>query len=295
MTDNTDEEQLDNPINTQSESPSDEIISIKDNKDTKTINPNQETENMEVHHHPDLHHKPKKWKEYFLEFLMIFLAVTMGFFAETIRERISEKHRERDYIVGLINNLQNDTSNLKRIMNENNLELKGIDSLMKVSKNNFTNSSVQDSIFFYALKYTFNLHIFQFNDLTLVQLRNAGGYSLIKTDNVADSIALYESNNNNIQIQERFYTDYYIQTWATFKQIFDGTLSRKFFHSYETTNKIPSDIYVLISKDEEKMQLFFNNYWTFANVLDGYNNMLKEHFEYLKGFMSFLKRDYNIE
>ncbi len=31
---------------------------------------------MEVHHHPDLHHKPKKWKEYFLEFLMIFLAVT---------------------------------------------------------------------------------------------------------------------------------------------------------------------------------------------------------------------------
>jgi hypothetical protein len=34
---------------------------------------------MEVHHHPDLHHKPKKWKEYFLEFLMIFLAVTLGF------------------------------------------------------------------------------------------------------------------------------------------------------------------------------------------------------------------------
>jgi hypothetical protein len=24
---------------------------------------------MEVHHHPDIHHKPKEWKEYFLEFL----------------------------------------------------------------------------------------------------------------------------------------------------------------------------------------------------------------------------------
>lgn len=45
---------------------------------------------MEVHHHPDLHHKPKKQKEYLLEFLMIFLAVTMGFIAENIREHFIE-------------------------------------------------------------------------------------------------------------------------------------------------------------------------------------------------------------
>jgi hypothetical protein len=42
---------------------------------------------MEVHHHPDLHHEKKKFKEYLLEFVMIFLAVTLGFFAETIREK----------------------------------------------------------------------------------------------------------------------------------------------------------------------------------------------------------------
>ncbi|HEY4875714.1 MAG TPA: hypothetical protein VIH86_09100 [Puia sp.] len=42
---------------------------------------------MEVHHHPDVHHQRKRFKEYFLEFLMIFLAVTMGFFAESLRER----------------------------------------------------------------------------------------------------------------------------------------------------------------------------------------------------------------
>lgn len=44
---------------------------------------------MEVHHHPQLKHERKPWKKYFLEFLMIFLAVTMGFFAETIREKIA--------------------------------------------------------------------------------------------------------------------------------------------------------------------------------------------------------------
>ena len=31
---------------------------------------------MEVHHHS---HHPKKWKEYVTEFLMLFLAVSMGF------------------------------------------------------------------------------------------------------------------------------------------------------------------------------------------------------------------------
>ena len=34
-----------------------------------------QSENMEVHHHPDLHHKKKNFKEYFLEFIIKFLAV----------------------------------------------------------------------------------------------------------------------------------------------------------------------------------------------------------------------------
>ena len=58
MADNTDEEHLDNPKNPQSENPFDEIPTT----DSETNNLNQETENMEVHHHPYLQHKPKKWK-----------------------------------------------------------------------------------------------------------------------------------------------------------------------------------------------------------------------------------------
>jgi hypothetical protein len=44
---------------------------------------------MEVHHHPQLEHKPKPWKEYLLEYIMIFLAVMTGFFAESYREHLS--------------------------------------------------------------------------------------------------------------------------------------------------------------------------------------------------------------
>jgi hypothetical protein len=62
------------------------------------------SQNIEVHHHPDVHHKRKKIKEYFLEFLMIFLAVTMGFFAESLRKHVNENSKENEYINSFSNN-----------------------------------------------------------------------------------------------------------------------------------------------------------------------------------------------
>src|SRR6266511_3174578 len=88
-----------------------------------------QTVNMEVHHHPQLHHKPKKWKEYFLEFLMIFLAVTMGFIAENIREHQTEKKVEKELIYSLLNDLKADTTAFNDNARFWTNRLKGIDSL----------------------------------------------------------------------------------------------------------------------------------------------------------------------
>ena len=79
--------------------------------ETNTENTSQETE-MEVHHHPQLEHKPKAWKEYLLEGLMIFVAVMMGFFAENIREGISNRAHVRELISQLDQDLSNDTAQL---------------------------------------------------------------------------------------------------------------------------------------------------------------------------------------
>ncbi len=69
---------------------------------------------MEVHHHPKV--EKKKFKEYFLEFLMIFLAVTMGFIAENIREHLSDRSKEKEYIHSIIKDLNTDSSNLHYII-----------------------------------------------------------------------------------------------------------------------------------------------------------------------------------
>ena len=50
---------------------------------------------MEVHHHP--HVEKKNFKQYFLEFLMIFLAITPGFIAENIQECFADKAHEQTF------------------------------------------------------------------------------------------------------------------------------------------------------------------------------------------------------
>src|SRR6201990_424110 len=65
---------------------------------------------MEVHHHP--HVEKKGFKEYFLEFLMIFLAVTLGFFAENIREHFTESRRAHVLAESMLQDLKKDTAQL---------------------------------------------------------------------------------------------------------------------------------------------------------------------------------------
>src|SRR5690348_14603822 len=64
-----------------------------------------ETETMEVHHHPHVHHS-KKWKDYLFEFLMLFLAVSGGFFVENLREENVEHHRAQVLATSLYKDLQ---------------------------------------------------------------------------------------------------------------------------------------------------------------------------------------------
>ena len=59
---------------------------------------------MEVHHHP--HVGKKNIKEYLLEGLMIFLAVSMGFIAENIRENIIEHEIEKRNMEIIVDNLK---------------------------------------------------------------------------------------------------------------------------------------------------------------------------------------------
>ncbi|HEY1871477.1 MAG TPA: hypothetical protein VGG71_10485, partial [Chitinophagaceae bacterium] len=198
MADNLDEDALDNPINPQSKSFSDEIISTSE---TDTEISNHETENMEVHKHPHHVTHKKKWGEYFLEFLMIFFAVTLGFVAENIRENIAERSRENEYIKSMIEDLRNDTLNLAWLGQVDDSINHSIDTIL-LYYNDFGNSSnlALNRNIYSLLGYP----VFTYTDRTIQQLKNSGGMRLIKNRTAADEITRYDNNVRNLQNNAAF-------------------------------------------------------------------------------------------
>ncbi|MFM2392027.1 MAG: hypothetical protein RLZZ546_4 [Bacteroidota bacterium] len=63
---------------------------------------------MEVHHPHHPTHK-KKWSEYIIEFVMLFAAVTLGFFAENVREHQIIEHKTEQNLQSIILDLKKDS------------------------------------------------------------------------------------------------------------------------------------------------------------------------------------------
>src|SRR5579862_1202145 len=141
---------------------------------------------MEVHHHPDLHQKKKKFKEYFLEFLMIFLAVTLGFFAEQIRESFSDRSREKEYMKLMVEDLRSDTVLLSSNIRLRQQRNKMIDSLIFLLTSPFIKEN-GNSIYFFARSISPPMNLFP-NDRTIQQLKSSGSLRLIRDLKVSDGI-----------------------------------------------------------------------------------------------------------
>jgi hypothetical protein len=84
---------------------------------------------MEVHHHSDHHGGTKRFKDYFQEFLMIFLAVTMGFLAENVREYITDNNHVVELVGQLKEDLLNDTANIEKLVSSLKIQMSRTDSL----------------------------------------------------------------------------------------------------------------------------------------------------------------------
>jgi hypothetical protein len=87
---------------------------------------------MEVHHHPQLEHKPKPWKEYLLEGLMIFIAVVMGFIAENVRESITEHKRATEFAQSYYTDIKKDTAEIDHAIHFGKHRIAAIDSILTV-------------------------------------------------------------------------------------------------------------------------------------------------------------------
>ena len=146
---------------------------------------------MEVHHsHHQGGHQPKKWKEYITEFLMLFTAVTLGFFAENQREHYIEHLREKQYMQSLYEDLKKDTIELSTLKRLYTGQMNRIDTTIELFRVADWNDSTLTKLYLLNLTVLGNRGL-NLMERTSVQLQNAGGMRLIQNAKISDEIANY--------------------------------------------------------------------------------------------------------
>src|SRR5579862_6225121 len=248
------------------------------------------TADMEVHHHPNV--ERKGFKEYILEGLMIFLAVTLGFFAESIREKIADKEKERDYIAAMIEDARTDTANIQNAIRLNNKRSYYLDSLGTIC-NNYDVARYADSTIY--ILYRAGLVHPSFvspTERTLLQLKNSGGMRLIRIKEAVDSIIMYDDAAKKLIDQQAYYEMYQNKSVDLAIQIFD-------FQYFNFRNKkgllANGKSYsgvTMLSRDKIKLMAFGNLIDLYNGVVNFYTVRLQEMNDHAVNLINTLKKDY---
>jgi len=163
---------------TKHQKPGIEHPTSKINETSEIEHPISEIKKMEVHHHPEV--EKKGIKEYLLEGLMIFVAVMMGFFAESLREHINENSRAKEYAVTLYNDLKLDTAELNGYLTYFKYATANTDTLMKLLAASDPKQIPSGKLYWFGL-FGGAYHIFTPHDATLSEMKSSGSLRFLET------------------------------------------------------------------------------------------------------------------
>ena len=171
---------------------------------------------MEVHHPHHPTHK-KNISEYFLEFFMLFFAVTLGFFAENVRENLSNREKEKAIIESLKVDLIKDTAQLNYLIND------------YPNKIEYWNDSLHNLIDHESIKDNEGKFLQAIVNSTIWQYYSAGEVALSLTSNT-ESMNLIENEKIKTQLldykkNEKYYSEYLKFIVNTFQQTDTSILS----------------------------------------------------------------------
>ncbi len=236
---------------------------------------------MEVHHHP--HVEKKGSKEYFLEFLMIFLAVTLGFFAENIREKISNKAIENEYMQSLVSDLEADTSAISQatgIWSSANNDVVDIEQSLKahpVDVKNFYKSLSKDF---------WHFDLFKYDNKTVEELKSSGNFRLIRDKKIENRIMSFDLDMKYLLTQEKDVKDLMNVSKQAEEKIADYTQIR--FGNFNNDSS-----YSLLNNDPKLIGEYYNKLLAF-NKLAVYHEFLFRQIQVkAKNLLEIIQKEYH--
>lgn len=227
---------------------------------------------------------------------MLFLAVFLGFLAENQRESIVERHREKEYIITMVEDLQTDTANLSKVitnfgklLSKLDTTLIGFDNGVQTFSEKWTNKFIRTV--------GGGFPDFYQSDRTIQQLKNAGGMRLILDETVTLGIINYDASVKDYSLEatilekeQEKYQDEVLKVWSVNKMFKDAGVN-----SWVKTWKTGVHNNYWITKDPLAFEHLFNklaNYKDAASRMEQYSKTVKTNAIHL---IELLKKEYHLE
>jgi hypothetical protein len=249
-----------------------------------------ETENMEVHKHPHHVTHKKKWGEYLLEFLMLFLAVFLGFIAENQREHGVEKNREKQFMQTFLVDLQRDTAEIiedsgtwERVIND-------IDSLRKELEKP---EDSQNVALMYKASTTiiFRYTTFRYNDRTIQQLRNSGNFRLIDKV-ISDSMLHYDGTaRTSIPDREIIIRDIYLDL----NHLQNSLLNSGITDQIRKKKIMDNMVYPRPIQNKNNLYQYYNDLFFYKVKVEDLKRRLMDQYRSAVNLMKLVKQTYHLE
>ncbi len=217
----------------------------------------------------------------------------MGFIAESIREHITERSREREYIQGFISNVETDTARLAGVLNFDHQQVQGIDSFLLLAHAPMADNNNRRKFYRLFVTHLYSSATFKSSDATLQQLKNTGDYRLIIRDHAADSLAQYDSDINGIYTEGAIYDAYFKEIISRLDELVDMTVftDTTYIKGGKWTDKpLP------LLNDPVKLRVLFNKVFDFRIITKAYaEDHIAPELENAKRLIAFLKKEYDIK
>jgi len=144
---------------------------------------------MDLYYRPQRYRSSRPSRKYFSNFIMIIIAVAVGFFAKNILEHFTGKSKSNEYMQSVYNDLKADTALIQQTIKEK----VWIEAKYDSAKNILATGDVREhnEFLYYVERYLSHNNVFSSQETTYLQLRSSGKGQNIKDINEYKKIAGY--------------------------------------------------------------------------------------------------------
>jgi hypothetical protein len=178
-------------------------------------------------HEIDTQMKKKKtpsWKRYGMEFLMVFAAITLGFFADNQREKWGETARGVQYAQRLVEDLDLDSIRMEEVKANYDLKELQINTLIPLMQSGLEEKPFLDSLFaYFTLPGSGSLVTgisFVENMATRDELKS-GNMRLIRSDSIVRHLSVYTRKEQIFMGNQTRYREKRLELLGLIEEVYD--------------------------------------------------------------------------